>query len=97
MRVDVFERLEDAVVGRERSPPLRVLAPRVAREHHAAAGVATVVGVVHVAHREVGDGAAADDAVVLLPEPAPELEEHLRRRVVVELADRALLARGRTA
>ena len=88
---DVFERLHDPVVRRQRAPALRILAPGVARQHHAAAGVATVVGVVHVAHGEIGDGATADDAVVLFPEPAPELQEHLGRGVVVELADRALL------
>ena len=88
---DVLERLHDAVLGREGAPPLRVLTPRVAREHHAAAGVAPVVRVVDVADREVADRSTTGDPVVVLPEPPTELEEHLRRGVVVELADRALL------
>ena len=88
---DVLERLHEPVVGREGAPALRVLTPRVAGEHDAATGVAAVIGVVDVAHREIGHAPAAEDPVVVLPEAPPELEEHLRRRVVVQLADGALL------
>ena len=43
---------------------------------------------------EVGDGAAADDAVVVLPEAAATLQENFGGGVVVQLSDRALLAVG---
>ena len=55
----------------------------------------SVIGVVEVADRQVGDRPSADDAVLGLPEAVSRLEEDLGRGVVVELADGTLFARSK--
>ena len=78
-----------------REPPRR-LAPRIRGQHHAGpvrhAGIlrfGVVRRVVGRAGRQVGVRAAAEDAVVRFPEAAAAHDQHLGRRIVVELADRA--------
>ena len=53
-----------------------------------------VRGIPRRAGRQVGEGAAAEDTIVLLPESASGHREDLGGRVVVELADRAALGGG---
>ena len=76
---------------RERTPALRILRPGVAGKDHPAAGLPAVIRIVQVPNGQVGDRASAEDAIILLPEAAPALEEDLGRGIIVQLPDGALL------
>ena len=88
---DVVERLFLARLVVHGAPLQRVLAPRVRGEQHASRGARIGGRVVHAADRQVGHGATAMDAVLGLPDALADLEQDLRRGVVVQLPDRPLL------
>ncbi len=88
---DVVERLLEPRLLVHRPPLERVLAPGVGGEQHAALGRRVGRRIVHPPDRHVGDRGTAEDAVVGLPDALADLEEHLGRGVVIQLADGALL------
>src|SRR5206468_1729903 len=87
----VFERFLDSFGRRQRAPTLGVRGPGVTGEQDATPALATVVWVIQVSNRKVGDCSTAKNTIVFFPEAPLALKENLCRRVVIELTDGALL------
>ena len=74
-----------------RGVPERIAGEHIGAEQHAlAAQVAAVIRVRNLRDRQVGIADSAVDALVLLPEPAPELQARLQRSVIRQCIDRGL-------
>ena len=88
----ILERLLDGGLLVHGAPAQRVLAPGVRGQQRASLDL--VIAERRIADApdgQVGDGGAADDAVLRLPEAVARLEEDLGRGVVAQLADGLLL------